>query len=122
MTPAGRHTVFTRSGAHSSKNARQTGAPNHHQNTGSGEAPMVGTTQSPGYVPAETVTFVRDRLSGQTHRYVSVTGRGLAVRVEDLAELVAEIVTEYAALVEAERDALVEDLAWDLNAARREVA
>ena len=83
---------------------------------------MVGMTHRPGYVPAETVKFVRDRLSGQTHRYVTVTGRGLAVHVGNLADLVAEIVTEYAEHVEAERDAIVEDLAWDLNAARREVA
>lgn len=83
---------------------------------------MVGTPQTTGYIPAGTVKFVRDRLSGQTHRYVTVSGRGMAVHVEKLAALVAEIVTEYAEHVEAERDALVEDLAWDLNAARQEVA
>lgn len=78
---------------------------------------MVGTTQKPGYVPAETVKFVRDRLSGQTHRFLTAGRGGLTVHVENLAALVAEIVAEYAEHVEAERDALVEDLAWDLNAA-----
>lgn len=36
---------FTRPGAHSAKNARQAGAPNHLQ--GSGEAPMVGNNAGP---------------------------------------------------------------------------
>jgi hypothetical protein len=44
MTPAGHPTETTRSGAHSDKNARQTGAPNHLQ--GSGENPMVDTQSS----------------------------------------------------------------------------
>lgn len=78
---------------------------------------MVGTTQQPGYVSAETVNFVRTRLSGQTHRYLTAGRAGLSVHVEELAVLVAEIATEYAEQVEAERDELVEDLAWDLNAA-----
>ena len=78
---------------------------------------MVGTTQMPGYVSAETVNFVRTRLSGQTHRYLTAGRAGLSVHVGNLTDLVAEIVTEYAEHVEAERDALVEDLAWDLNAA-----
>ena len=83
---------------------------------------MVGTTQKPGYVLAETVNFVRTRLAGQTHRYLTAGRAGLAVHIAELAVLVAEIVTEYAEQVEAERDALVEDLAWDLNAARQAVA
>lgn len=77
-------------------NAHRVGAPNHHQHSGSGEAPMVGTTQTSGYVPAETVKFVRARLSGQTHRYLTAGRGGLTVHVEHLADLVAEIATEYA--------------------------
>src|SRR3954471_9352576 len=91
----------TRSGAHSAKNARQTGAPNHLQ--GSGENPMVGVTTTPD---AGMVSAVRDRLGGQTYRFLSADHRGLSVNLAALADLIAEIVTEYTEHVIAERDAL----------------
>jgi hypothetical protein len=108
-----RNTEITRPDAHSAKNARRAGAPNHLQ--GSGENAMVGTRTSPGRAADPvTVAFVRERLNGQAHRFMTVTRAGLAVNVADLAVLVADIVEEYADHVVAERDALT----YELDAAR----
>lgn len=106
---------YTRPGAHSAKNARQAGAPNTQQ---SGENIMVGTHTTQGHAPDRvTVDAVRTRLNGQGHRFLTATKAGLTVNMDDLAELLAEIVTEYTDHVVAERDALAEDPAWELHAA-----
>ena len=53
----------------------------------------------------------------QSHRFLSVDNCGqFTVSLDRLAVLVAEIVTGYTDQVAAERDALAEDLAWELNA------
>ena len=79
---------------------------------------MVGTVLAVDYGPdVATAKFVQDRLAGQTHRFMTVTPTGgLRVHLADLAELVTEIVTEFTDHVVAERDALAEDLAHELNA------
>ena len=106
---------FTRPDAHSAKNARQVGAPNTQQ---SGENPMVGTHATTDHVPDRvTVEAVRARLNGQSYRFITAGKGGLLVHIADLAVLVAGIVTELTDQVTAERDALAEDLAWELNAA-----
>lgn len=74
---------------------------------------MVGTTVTPD---AAMAPALRSRLGSETHRFLVVNDRGLGVRMTSLAELVAEIVTEYTEHITAERDALAEDLAWELNA------
>ncbi len=80
---------------------------------------MVGTNPIPDRA---TVEAIRARLDGTSHRFFTATHRGLAVHpavdFDDLAELVAEIVAEYTDHLVAERDALAEDLAWELNATR----
>jgi hypothetical protein len=78
---------------------------------------MVGANNAA--LDAATVEAVRARLNGQSHRFLSVDQRGrLTVRIDQLAVLISEIVTEYTDHVTAERDALAEDLAWELNATR----
>jgi hypothetical protein len=72
-------------------NPHRVGAPSHHHISGSGENPMVGSHHNPDRA---TVEAVRALLSGQTYRFVSATRRGLAVSMDNLAVLVAEIVTE----------------------------
>jgi hypothetical protein len=67
-------------------------------------------------VDAATVDAVRARLAGQTHRFLTAGRGGLAVHMTALTELVAEIVTDYTDHLVTERDALAEDLAWELNA------
>jgi hypothetical protein len=96
-------------------NAHRVGAPNHHQNTGSGETLMVDVHPS---TDAVMVAAVRDRLNAQTYRFVTATGHGLGLHVEDMAAVVTEIITDYTDHLTAERDALAEDLAWELNAYR----
>ncbi|MCT2587777.1 hypothetical protein [Actinophytocola gossypii] len=69
-------------------NSRRAGAPN----------PMVGVNTIPDTVPDRvTVEFVRTRLSGQTHRFMTASRSGLAVHVGALTDLVTEIVTEHTA-------------------------
>jgi hypothetical protein len=103
-------------------NDRRVGAPNHHQNsretTGSGETIMVGTIHPPApAADAATVTCVRDRLTGEMYRFVTAGREGVvAVHVDDLAEVVAEIIADYTDHLVAERDAFAEDLAHELNA------
>jgi hypothetical protein len=98
-------------------NAHRVGAPNHLE--GSGETLMVSTPTTSGHVPDRvTVEAVRTRLNGQAHRFLTASKAGLSVSMAALAELVAEIVTECTDHVVAERDALAEDLAWELNAIR----
>jgi hypothetical protein len=80
---------------------------------------MVGTHATPDHTTDRvTVEAVRARLNGQSYRFVTAGKRGLSVHIADLAVLVAEIVTELTDQVTAERDALAEDLAWELNATR----
>lgn len=79
---------------------------------------MVGTIH-PADPPADaaTVTCVRDRLTGEMYRFVTAGREGVvAVHVDDLAEVVAEIIADYTDHLVAERDALAEDLAHELNA------
>jgi hypothetical protein len=85
---------FTRPSAHSAKNARQAGAPNTQQ---SGENLMVGTHTTQGHAPDRvTVDAVRTRLNGQAFRFLTVSRSGkLTVHMDDLATLIAEIVTEH---------------------------
>jgi hypothetical protein len=65
---------------------------------------MVGSNTVPD---AATVAAVRTRLNGQSHRFLTVDDRGrLTVRIDRLADLIAEIVTEYTEHVIGERDAL----------------
>jgi hypothetical protein len=89
-------TEFTRPDAHPAKNVRRAGAPNTQL---SGEIPMVGTHHTAGHVPdLVTVDAVRTRLNGQAHRFVTVTRSGqFAVHMDDLAMLIAEIVTDITA-------------------------
>ena len=80
---------------------------------------MVGTHTTPRQAADPvTVQAVRTRLNGQSHRFVTAGKRGLSVHIDALAVLVAEIVTELTDHVVAERDALAEDMAWDLHAMR----
>jgi hypothetical protein len=80
---------------------------------------MVGTKTLPDMA---TVDVVRTRINGQSYRFVTAGKRGLSVHIDALAVLVAEIVTEVTDHVVAERDALAEDLAWELNASRANAA
>lgn len=83
---------------------------------------MVGTIrpgdQAPDYAVIEAVY---QRLCGaDTDRFLRQTDSGdTAYSPHALAVLVAEIVAEYAEDIVIERDALAEDLAWELHAARR---
>jgi hypothetical protein len=95
------------------KNPHRVGAPNHLQ--ASGEDPMVGSTTHPGET---TVDALRALLGGQTHRFITVGPGGLTVHMAGLVDVVAEIVTDQVA---AEREALAEDMAWNLNTARTAV-
>ena len=116
---------FPRPGAHSAKNVRQAGAPNHLK--GSGENPMVGTIPT---IERRTRDAVDTRIASQSFRFVGVTDAGrLFVDFAALTDLVSEIVTEHVsdrtAELRAECAALsdqVEDLAWDLNTARETTA
>ena len=92
------------------KNPHRVGAPNHLQ--ASGEDPMVGSTTHPGETTADAL---RALLGGQTHRFITAGPGGFTVHMAGLADVVAEIVTDHVA---AEREALTEDVAWNLNAAR----
>jgi hypothetical protein len=58
---------------------------------------MVGTTHTQGHAPDRvTVDAVRTRLNGQAFRFLTVTQSGkLTVHMDDLATLIAEIVTEH---------------------------
>lgn len=94
-------------------NAHRVGAPNHLHT--SGENPMVETELAHD---AAMYAAVRTRLAGQTYRFLTAGRGGLTVHVDELAVLVAEIVAEYTDHLTAERDALAEDLAWELNATR----
>lgn len=95
-------------------NDRRVGAPNHHQNSGSGGTTMVGTIHPAAPAPdATTAAFVESWLAEQVYRFVNT---GQRVHVDDLYVLVTEILTEYADHLMAERDALAEDLAHELNA------
>ena len=77
---------------------------------------MVGTTPT---VPAPaTVAAIRERLARYSWRFLHVHRAVQTMSMDDLAELVAEIVTDHAEHLVAERDALAEDLAWELNATR----
>lgn len=76
---------------------------------------MVGTT--PAYDRAD-VTALRERLYGIRSRFITQTCYGRVVDLLALARVVAEIVDDHADQIIAERDALAEDLAWELNAAR----
>ncbi|GAB3462503.1 hypothetical protein [Actinophytocola sediminis] len=94
------------------KNPRRVGVPNHHQSTGSGENLMVVKKPEPSRptVAPVSVDAVQALLTSRSHRFLSFDGQGrLMVRLDHLAVLVAEIVTEHtAALAEqlaAERDA-----------------
>ena len=106
-------------------NDRRTGAPNHHQNshetTGSGETLMVGATIQVTPVTDDALFgAVIARLDQDQNRYRTPAGqRGVPVSMMLLADLVTEIVTEYTEHLIAERDALAEDLAWEMHATRR---
>ncbi len=77
---------------------------------------MVGVTPT---VPArDGLGGPRAASAGRRSRFLSADHRAVRREHRDLAGLVAEIVTEYTDHLVAERDALAEDLAWDLNAAR----
>jgi hypothetical protein len=109
--------LITRPDAHSGKSARRAGAPNHLQ--GSGENPMVGNKA----VSADLATLVdaiRATITDPAKRPARWTDFGdkLGTDFHALADVVIELVTEYADRVMAERDALAEDLAWELNATR----
>ena len=86
------------------------------------ENPIVETEPTHDAVMHDAAMYaaVRTRLAGQTHRFLTAGRGGLAVHVGELAVLVAEIageiVAEYTDHLIAERDALAEDLAWQLNA------
>jgi hypothetical protein len=83
----------TRTGGHSAKNAHRAGAPNTQEM--SGEVPMVGTQAPPSEAAVEAV---RQRIAGQTHRFLIVDGTGrLRVSIAELAVLIAEIVEQSAA-------------------------
>ena len=113
-----RTTQSTRPDAHPAKNVRRAGAPNHLQ--GSGETLMVGNDPALCTAQRDPLTqrvFVT--IFQQSHRFLSVDNCGqFTVSLDQLAVLVAEIVTGYTDQVTAERDALAEDLAWELNATR----
>jgi hypothetical protein len=64
------------------------------------------------------VDAIRSRLRRDGHRFRHVCGTVPTVHNGDLAVVVAEIVAEYTDHLIAERDALAEDLAWELNATR----
>jgi hypothetical protein len=98
-------------------NDRRVGAPNHHQHTGSGGTTMVGTIVAADHSPDEaTSQFVRGQLIGQADRFVTDDAAGARVHIPDLVEVVIGIITEFTDHVVAERDALAEDLAFELNA------
>ena len=65
-----------------------------------------------------TIKAIRDRLHSESHRYLHVYRTVQTLMTDALAELVAEIVTDYTDHLVTERDALAEDLAWELNATR----
>src|SRR5689334_20931840 len=89
-------------------NPHRAGSPNTQQ---SGENPMVGTIPAPARA---TVDAVRTRLGGQSYRFLTATKRGLAVNIDALTELVAEIVTEHTVDL-AERCAVAHDVIYDLE-------
>ena len=106
-------TPDTRPGAHSSKNARQAGAPNPHQ---SKETLMVGTPDQPYQV---TPTQVQARIAGESYRFLAVDeNAALTVHMPGLAELVTEIITEHTMGLVAALNTLegaLADAAWDIR-------
>ena len=107
------HTVINPGPAETpGSNDRRVGAPNTQQDGGT---LMVG-------IKPDTVVIeaVYRRLCGEdTTRVLRATATGdTAYSPHALAVLVAEIVDEYTDHLVAERDALAEDLAWELHATR----
>jgi len=73
---------------------------------------MVGDTHTPDPVMVEAF---RARLVDQAHRYVTTSRLGVQVDFSDLIDLAVELIAEYTDHLVAERDALAEDLAFELN-------
>jgi hypothetical protein len=112
---------YTRPGAHSAKNARQAGAPNHLQ--GSGETLMVGNSPNPRTGSnGPLVTWVFERINPESHRFLSVDDHGrFTISLDRLAVLVAEIVIEHTADLNSRLDAaegVIGQLEDDLRAAQ----
>lgn len=83
---------------------------------------MVGTHHTQGHAPDRvTVEAVRRRLNGQTYRFVTVTQSGqLMVHMDDLATLIAEIVTDITLDLQAELTLAldsIDELARDVDTA-----
>jgi hypothetical protein len=108
-------------------NSHRTGSPNHLQ--GSGEESMIGAEPHAiaalaGQHPAALIEAIQRRLDRDMSWFLFTNPHdGEDVYSPfSLAVLVADIVGEYADHLVAERDALAEDLAWELHATRKAVA